>query len=110
MAIDDDNDGAVRADGAALQQESRRRSTILDDQRRKSRGWRWLVGSALVCPCHLPVTLALLGTALGGTAMGALLHRHIVPAGLVIGAVWLFVTWRGLRLLSQRSSCPVPRR
>jgi hypothetical protein len=69
----------------------------------------WVIGSFAICPCHLPLTLALLGTVLGGTALGALLHQHLVIAGLVIAGVWVWGTWRGLGLLQARgAACPVP--
>ena len=68
----------------------------------------WVVGSFVLCPCHLPLTLTLLGTLAGGTAFGALLHRQIVLAGVVITTVWVFGMWRGLRLLRQPAACPVP--
>ena len=106
--IDNDDETADKPHVAAPATGLSKSRPVADDQRRKSRGWRWLLGSAVICPCHLPVTLALLGTALGGTAIGATLHRHVVLAGLIIAAVWLFVTWRGLRLLSQKSVCPLP--
>jgi hypothetical protein len=77
---------------------------------REARGLLWVVGSFAICPCHLPLTLGLLSTVLAGTALGAALHEHTVLAGLTIGGVWLFGTWRGLRLLSQGSACPVPQR
>lgn len=63
------------------------------------RGRRWLLWSFLACPCHLPLTLALLGTVLGGTALGAALHEHRLVAGLVIAATWAAGTARGLLLV-----------
>lgn len=63
------------------------------------RGRRWLLWSFLACPCHLPLTLALLGTVLGGTALGAALREHPLAAGLVIGATWAAGTARGLLLV-----------
>jgi hypothetical protein len=59
----------------------------------------WLVASFLVCPCHLPLTLALAGLLLAGTAAGALLQSHPVAAGVVVTAVWAAGTWRGFYLL-----------
>lgn len=75
---------------------------------RQRRGLLWVIGSFAICPCHLPLTLALLSTVLGGTALGVVLRENIVLAGLIIAVVWLFGTWRGLRLLRQRSACPMP--
>lgn len=81
----------------------------LSGRRPERRGLLWVVGSFAICPCHLPLTLALLGTVLGGTALGAALHTHVVLAGLIVAGVWLLGTWRGVRLLRQRSACSVPR-
>ena len=63
------------------------------------RGRWWLLASFLACPCHLPITLAVLGTVLGGTAAGVALREHTVVAGLLIAAVWLAGTARGLLLV-----------
>lgn len=75
---------------------------------RKRRGLAWVIGSFALCPCHLPLTLGLVVTLAGGTAFGALLHRHIVLAGIVIATAWAFGLWRGLRLLRQPAACAVP--
>ena len=86
MSIDHEpRTDAVAVDGTAAQTERR--------------GRRWLLWSFLACPCHLPLTLALLGTVLGGTALGAALRDHPVAAGLVIAATWVAGTARGLLLV-----------
>lgn len=74
------------------------------------RGRRWIFGSFAFCPCHLPLTLGVLATVLGGTAIGAVLRDHAVVAGVMITAAWVAGTWRGFRLvrLAQRGACPVP--
>jgi mercuric ion transport protein len=78
------------------------------------RGRWWLAVSFLACPCHLPLTLAVLGSVLGGTAVGALLRDNTLLAGTVIGLVWLAGTARGFVLIrrAQRGelACPVPAR
>ena len=61
------------------------------------RGRWWLAVSFLFCPCHLPLTLGLLATVFGGTALGALLRDHGWIAAIVIGATWLAGTARGLQ-------------
>jgi cytochrome c biogenesis protein CcdA len=61
------------------------------------RGLAWVIGAFLICPCHLPLTLALLATLLSGTAAAALLHNHPYLAGAVITLVWMAATWRGIR-------------
>lgn len=76
------------------------------------RGRRWLVWSFLACPCHLPWTLALLGSMLGGTVLGGLLREHTVVAGLLVASTWLAGTGRGFWLVrkGQRGElvCAVP--
>ena len=63
------------------------------------RGRWWLIASFLACPCHLPLTLGVLGAVLGGTAAGVALREHTRVAGLLIAAVWLAGTARGLLLV-----------
>ncbi len=58
-----------------------------------------LVVSYLVCPCHLPVTMTLLGFAFGGTAVGSALAGNAGVVGVVLGAVYAFVLWRAFRSL-----------
>ncbi len=72
------------------------------------RGLAWVIGSFALCPCHLPLTLGLLGTVAGGTAFGALLNDHVVLSAIVIIVVWALGLSRGLWLLRQPTSCPVP--
>ena len=59
----------------------------------------WILGGFILCPCHLPLTLAALGAALAGTALGALLRAHVVASALVISAAWALATWRGVWLM-----------
>ena len=68
-------------------------------ERSEGRGLLWLIGGFLLCPCHLPLTLWLLGTLLAGTAAGALLREHVMGAGVLITTAWLLATWRGLKLM-----------
>jgi hypothetical protein len=60
------------------------------------RGVAWMIGSFLLCPCHLPITLTLLGTLLSGTALGVLIRHHPWLAGGAVAAVWAAGTWRGI--------------
>ena len=71
----------------------------------ETRGVLWLIGALLLCPCHLPLTLWLLGTLLYGTFAGALLHEHPYVAGTVISVVWLAATWHAVRLLRAAQEC-----
>lgn len=72
------------------------------------RGKLWVAMSFVFCPCHLPVTLALLTLLLGGTAAGALLRDNIWLAAVVITSTWALGTWRGLRLLRSPTACALP--
>lgn len=78
----------------------------------EQRGRRWIVGSFLLCPCHLPLTLAILASLAGGTVIGGLLRDHVLLAGLVISLGWVAGTANGFRLVrhAQRGTCPVPLR
>jgi len=67
-----------------------------------------VIGAFAICPCHLPITLALLGAALGGSAAGAFLQNNVVLAGSVVTIVWAALTWRGMWLLRNGRSCPLP--
>ena len=65
----------------------------------EKRGIAWIIGALAICPCHLPLTITLIGTLLSGTAVGALINRHLYIAGGVITLAWLAVTWRGASCL-----------
>ena len=76
------------------------------------RGQRWLIGSFLLCPCHLPLSLGVLGAVLAGTSLGAVVREHAWVAGTLITVTWLLGTGYGLHLIrrAQRSggACPLP--
>jgi MerE protein len=63
----------------------------------ESRGLAWVIGSFILCPCHLPITLWWMALFLSGTAAGALLRGHPVVAGVIVTLLWLAGTWRGVR-------------
>ena len=73
-------------------------------------GRRWIFGSFLLCPCHLPLTLAVVASLAGGTVIGGLLREHAVVAGVVISLGWVLGTANGFRLVrhAQRGTCPIP--
>ncbi len=64
-----------------------------------NRGLAWVIGAFVICPCHLPLTMALAATLLGGTAAGAALRGHPYVAGALISLLWLAATWHGFRLM-----------
>jgi cytochrome c biogenesis protein CcdA len=75
------------------------------------RGRAWLLWSFLLCPCHLPLTLAALTAVLAGTSLGVALRDHIWLAGAAITIAWLVGTGHGFRLIRQaekaNGACPV---
>jgi hypothetical protein len=76
------------------------------------RGRWWLAVSFLFCPCHLPLTLGLLVSVTGGTALGGLLRDHGWVAAGVIVTTWLAGTARGLLWIRRAErgelTCRVP--
>jgi len=68
-------------------------------QQAESRGMAWVVGAFLICPCHLPLTLAGLAVLLSGTAAGPVLHNHPYVAGAAITLIWAAATLRGVLYL-----------
>ena len=77
----------------------RRETCLLASARLENRGLAWIIGAFAICPCHLPLTLTLIGTLLSGTAVGTLITHHAYVAGGVIPLGWLIATWRGLRYI-----------
>ena len=54
----------------------------------EKRGLAWVAGAFLICPCHLPLTMAFATTVLAGTAAGVLLRAHPRAAGVLTAAAW----------------------
>ena len=61
------------------------------------RGRRWLIWSFVFCPCHLPISIAVLATIFGGTAVGALVSRNTIGVGVAFGVVYAIGVGIGLR-------------
>ena len=59
----------------------------------------WIIGSFVLCPCHLPITLWVAGAVLSGTALSVALHSHVYLAGAVLGVTWLAGTLHGFNLM-----------
>lgn len=77
-----------------------------DDVERQGR--RWLIWSFILCPCHLPVTLGILGALVGGGAFGTLLSRDSIVVGVVLTtlyAIGLGIGLRHIRRANKLRSC-----
>lgn len=61
---------------------------VSDPDAVERRGRRWLIWSFIFCPCHLPLSMAVLATIFGGSAFGALISRNTLGVGLVFGAIY----------------------
>ena len=64
---------------------------------RERRGRRWVVWSFILCPCHLPITLGVLGTVFGGSAIGPLVARNGLSIGIGVSALYAVGLGIGLR-------------
>lgn len=65
------------------------------------RGWPWLAAAVVFCPCHLPLTLGVLGGVLGGALTGGTGWVYLAFAG-----AFVFALWRGFSHVSQGDDCP----
>ena len=75
------------------------KQVCLTPEQSDRRGIAWVIGSFALCPCHLPITLAVLGAVLGGTALGVLVRGHLYIAGAIISVTWLVGTVHGFSLM-----------
>ncbi len=72
---------------------------------------RGLLGSVLFglgfifCPCHLLVTLPLLGVWLGGTAFTGMLAANVGLVTVVSSVLFVGFVTLGWRLISQKQAC-----
>ncbi len=71
----------------------------LSPEQADRRGVLWIAGAFVLCPCHLPITLWVIGAVLSGTALGALVTGHVFIAGIVSSGVWLAATLHGFNLM-----------
>lgn len=54
----------------------------------EKRGRRWIVISLILCPCHLPVTMAVLAAVFGGTWLGAAFQGRALQVGVVLAVLY----------------------
>ena len=73
-------------------------------------GRRWLIWSFILCPCHLPWTLALLAAAFAGSALGPVVSSHRNWIGLAIAVLYFVgvaIGFRYLRRAKASGACRV---
>lgn len=70
------------------------------------RSWPWLLAAVLVCPCHLPILLAILGTG----ALGGAVARNAMLLFVGLAAAFGFSLWRAFAGPGAEESCPACRR
>lgn len=88
----------------------------IDSPARERQGRRWLIWSFVFCPCHLPLSMAVLAAIFGGSAFGTLISRNTLGVGLVFGAIYAAgaaIGFRHLRAAAagkdcRRDSCVLP--
>src|SRR5262245_16855154 len=68
-------------------------------RRLEKRGIAWIAGAFLICPCHLPLSLWLIGVLVSGTAIAPFVLGHSVLVVSSILVAWLGVTTYGVHLL-----------
>jgi hypothetical protein len=72
------------------------------------RGRRWLIWSFIFCPCHLPISMAVLAAIFGGSAFGTLIGRNTLGVGLILGAIYAVgvgIGFRHLRAAAAGKDC-----
>ena len=83
---------------------------VLSPPALERRGLWWLLGSFLLCPCHLPLSLGMLAALFAGTSLGAAFRDHTWIAGTLLTITWLAGTAYGFRLIGQAKraggACP----
>ena len=62
------------------------------------RRWPWLVAAVVLCPCHLPILLALLGTSALARSRGLVL--------VALTAAFAVALWRYLAPVKPNHDCP----
>lgn len=71
----------------------------------EKRTWPWLVSAFLLCPCHLFIVLAILGTG----AFGGLLARNQGVLLAVLAVAFGLALWRYLSQSKTVEACPACR-
>ena len=72
------------------------------------RGRAWLIWSFVLCPCHLPFSMAFLAMIFGGTAFGTLISENTLWVGVAFGTLYaagVAVGFKHLRKAAAGADC-----
>ncbi len=83
----------------AMTQPEARVANQPDPKALERKGRRWLIWSFIFCPCHLPLSMAVLASIFGGSAFGAMVSRNALGTGLVLGTLYAIGVGIGFRYL-----------
>ncbi len=78
-----------------------------DARAAENRGRVWLVLGFVLCPCHLPLTMGVLGTVVGGGVLGAAV-RDAWMLGTLMAVLYGLTVWRGFVHLRRAKAALAP--
>lgn len=70
----------------------------MDTTRTTRKGYWFIISAILLCPCHLPLILAVAG----GTILGGILSDHFAVIFVGLSLYFFLALTYGLRLLKQQ--------
>ena len=93
---------------ADVEPSSARVDETVDPAALERRGRRWLIWSFVFCPCHLPISMAVLAAIFGGSALGAPIDRITLGVGILFGGTYtvgVAIGFRHLRAAAAGKDC-----
>lgn len=82
-------------------EELQRRSLPMHTHPEK-KSWPWLAAAFVLCPCHVPILLAILGTG----ALGGALVRNGAVVFVALTVAFAFALWRYVTATKEQETCP----
>lgn len=83
-------------------------SSVVNSTDRERSGRKWLVWSFVFCPCHLPISMAVLAAIFGGSAFGTLISQNTIGVGVIFGLIYaagVAIGFRHLRAAAAGVDC-----
>lgn len=84
-----------------LEPKSRSAQPVVPHTHPQKKSWPWLVAAFALCPCHIPILLAVVGT----TASGAAVARNQTVLFVAMAAAFGVALWRYLATPREAESC-----